>query len=135
MVYDSIANASIPTSVSNPKEICKKKRVNRTAKFKQSKLHVRREQCIALMVNQKNLIGKNKGFKEENKGNVRATMLGMHTPNKGDRSLLVDADMDSPGTEERYPCDTMSNNHEDCSTSGNNGIRLRWDAGGCVFFC
>lgn len=32
---------------------------------------------------------------------------------------LVDADMDSPGTEERYPCGTMSNNHEDCSTSGN----------------
>ncbi|CAI9261318.1 unnamed protein product [Lactuca saligna] len=32
---------------------------------------------------------------------------------------LVDADMDSPGTEERYPCGTMSNNHEDSSTSGN----------------
>nr|KAJ0213206.1 hypothetical protein LSAT_V11C400221090 [Lactuca sativa] len=31
---------------------------------------------------------------------------------------LADADMDSPGTEERYPCGTMSNNHEDCSTSG-----------------
>lgn len=30
---------------------------------------------------------------------------------------LADTDMDSPGTEERYPCGTMSS-HEDCSTSG-----------------
>ncbi|KAL7593388.1 hypothetical protein Lser_V15G33535 [Lactuca serriola] len=31
---------------------------------------------------------KNKGFTEENKGNVRAKMPDMHTPNKGDRSLV-----------------------------------------------
>ncbi|KAI3500474.1 hypothetical protein L1887_36296 [Cichorium endivia] len=30
---------------------------------------------------------------------------------------LADTDMDSPGTEERYPCGTISS-HEDCSTSG-----------------
>ncbi|XP_071731651.1 uncharacterized protein [Rutidosis leptorrhynchoides] len=51
MVYDSIANASIPTPASNSKDIAKKKRVNRTAKLKQSKLDVRREQWLSQVKN------------------------------------------------------------------------------------
>ncbi|XP_076946436.1 uncharacterized protein LOC143617925 [Bidens hawaiensis] len=64
MVYDSIANALIPTAGSNPKEFAKKKRVNQTAKLKQCKLDVRREQWLSQV--------KNKGFKEENRGCGRA---------------------------------------------------------------
>ncbi|XP_071710698.1 uncharacterized protein [Rutidosis leptorrhynchoides] len=51
MVYDSIANASIPTAASNSKDFAKKKRVNRTAKLKQSKLDVRREQWLSQVKN------------------------------------------------------------------------------------
>ncbi|KAI7729571.1 hypothetical protein M8C21_031636 [Ambrosia artemisiifolia] len=44
VVYDSTVNASISTVAPNPKEFGKQKRVNRTAKLKQSKLDLRREQ-------------------------------------------------------------------------------------------
>lgn len=60
MAYDSIANASIPTAASNPKDFAKKKRANRSAKLKQVKLDVRREQWLSQV--------KNKGAKEEFNG-------------------------------------------------------------------
>lgn len=77
MEYDSIANSSIPSAAPNPKEINKKKRVNRTAKIKQCKLDVRREQWLNQV--------KNKGFKDENKGVGRAKMAvsDMHVVNEG----------------------------------------------------
>ncbi|KAK9066508.1 hypothetical protein SSX86_013831 [Deinandra increscens subsp. villosa] len=59
MVYDSIANASFPTAASNSKDFGKKKRVNMTAKLKQSKLDVRREQWLSQVKN------RGLGFKEE----------------------------------------------------------------------
>ncbi|KAI3785741.1 hypothetical protein L1987_44866 [Smallanthus sonchifolius] len=71
MVYDSIANASIPTAASNSKDFAKKKRVNRTAKLKQSKLDVRREQWLSQVKN------RGLGFKEET--NVTGGMK-MHAP-------------------------------------------------------
>lgn len=108
MVYDSIANASIPTAVSNPKEIGKKKRVNRTAKLKQCKLDVRREQWLSQV--------KNKGFKEENKGDVRAKMPAsdMHAPNEGDRSLVKL--VINPGGEEN---DGLMNHYSDWDSPSN----------------
>ncbi|KAD4888982.1 hypothetical protein R6Q59_034126 [Mikania micrantha] len=54
MVFDSI-----PTAASNSKDFGKKKRVNRTAKLKQSKLDVRREQWLSQVKN------RGLGFKEE----------------------------------------------------------------------
>ncbi|KAL3618012.1 hypothetical protein CASFOL_038333 [Castilleja foliolosa] len=44
---DSIPNASIAMASSNPKDFSKKKRANRSAKLKQSKLDVRREQWLS----------------------------------------------------------------------------------------
>ncbi|KAL7598122.1 hypothetical protein Lser_V15G21493 [Lactuca serriola] len=108
MVYDSIANASIPTAVSNPKEIGKKKRVNRTAKLKQCKLDARREQWLSQV--------KNKGFKEENKGDVRAKMPAsdMHASNEGDRSLVKL--VINPGGEEN---DGLMNHYSDWESPSN----------------
>ncbi|PWA76746.1 Zinc finger, RING/FYVE/PHD-type [Artemisia annua] len=66
MVYDSIANGSIPTAASNSKDFGKKKRVNRSAKLKQSKLDVRREQWLSQVKNK----GLGTGAKEEAKMRV-----------------------------------------------------------------
>jgi hypothetical protein len=55
MAYDSIA--SIPMTTSNARDFGKKKRTNRSAKLKQSKLDLRREQWLSQ--------GKNRGSKEE----------------------------------------------------------------------
>ncbi|CAA0826644.1 RING/U-box superfamily protein [Striga hermonthica] len=49
---DSILNVPIAVGSSNPKDFSKKKRANRTAKLKQSKLDVRREQWLS-QVNKK----------------------------------------------------------------------------------
>ncbi|KAK2965150.1 hypothetical protein RJ640_005313 [Escallonia rubra] len=74
MAYDSIANASIPTAA-NAKDFAKKKRANRSAKLKQSKLDARREQWLSQV--------KNKGSKEEMNGGG-----GMHVPrNERERSM------------------------------------------------
>lgn len=108
MVYDSIANASIPTAVSNPKELGKKKRVNRTAKLKQCKLDVRREQWLSQV--------KNKGFKEENKSVVREKMptSDMHAPNERDRSMVKL--VINPGGEEN---DILMNHYSDWESPSN----------------
>ncbi|KAL8256961.1 hypothetical protein R6Q59_029002 [Mikania micrantha] len=80
MVYDSIANASIPTAASNSKEFGKKKRVNRTAKLKQSKLDVRREQWLSQVKN------RGLGFKEETNvtGGVKTPVTETHAVNDRD---------------------------------------------------
>ncbi|KAL3374677.1 hypothetical protein AABB24_006258 [Solanum stoloniferum] len=57
MVSDSIPKVSISIASSNPKDFAKKKRANRSAKLKQSKLDARREQYLSQV--------KNKGLKEE----------------------------------------------------------------------
>lgn len=61
----------IPVAASNIKEFGKKKRVNRTAKLKQSKLDVRREQWLSQ--------AKNKGCKEET--NVKMSSPDVHARN------------------------------------------------------
>ncbi|KVH98901.1 Zinc finger, RING/FYVE/PHD-type [Cynara cardunculus var. scolymus] len=103
MVYDSIANASSPTAASNPKEFGKKKRVNRTAKLKQCKLDVRREQWLSQV--------KNKGFKEENKGVIRAKMpaVDMHAQNEGERSMVKL--VINPGVADALAADDIKNDH------------------------
>ncbi|XP_024976775.1 uncharacterized protein LOC112514501 [Cynara cardunculus var. scolymus] len=108
MVYDSIANASSPTAASNPKEFGKKKRVNRTAKLKQCKLDVRREQWLSQV--------KNKGFKEENKGVIRAKMpaVDMHAQNEGERSMVKL--VINPGGEEN---DGLMNHYSDWESPSN----------------
>ncbi|KAK1407269.1 hypothetical protein QVD17_38883 [Tagetes erecta] len=88
MVYDSTVNASIQTVVSNPKDFGKKKRVNKTAKLKQCKLDVRREQWLSQV--------KNKGFKEDNK--------------RVDRSKMPDTDMHVSNKEENENVSTINSN-------------------------
>ncbi|KAK1435793.1 hypothetical protein QVD17_01562 [Tagetes erecta] len=109
MVYDSIANALIPTAASNPKEFGKKKRVNRTAKLKQSKLDVRREQWLSQV--------KNKGFKEENKGTNRQKMvdLDMHARNEGENRPMVKLVITSGGEEN----DGLMNHYSDWESPSN----------------
>ncbi|KAL3655321.1 hypothetical protein CASFOL_001107 [Castilleja foliolosa] len=58
---DSIPNASIAVASSNPKDFSKKKRANRSAKLKQCKLDVRREQWLSQ-------VKKKSGFNEEENG-------------------------------------------------------------------
>ncbi|XP_047311388.1 uncharacterized protein LOC124914819 [Impatiens glandulifera] len=60
MVNGSIGSASIPMAASNPKDLAKKKRVNKSAKLKQCKLEARREQWLSKV--------RNKGTKEETRG-------------------------------------------------------------------
>ncbi|KAK9072398.1 hypothetical protein SSX86_008832 [Deinandra increscens subsp. villosa] len=116
MVYDSIANALIPTAASNPKEFGKKKRVNRTAKLKQSKLDVRREQWLSQV--------KNKGFKEENKGvggRQKVPDLDMHAPNDGEAETEIEAQrmaklLINPAGEEN---DGMMNHYSDWESPSN----------------
>ncbi|PWA53068.1 RING/U-box superfamily protein [Artemisia annua] len=69
--------------ISNSKDANKKKRVNRSAKLKQSKLDVRREQWLSQV--------KNKGSKEENKGGVGAKVpvSDMHEGNEGGRGVAI----------------------------------------------
>ncbi|KAG6401704.1 hypothetical protein SASPL_138568 [Salvia splendens] len=47
MISDSIPNASVALASSNPKDLAKKKRANRSAKLKQCKLDARREQWLS----------------------------------------------------------------------------------------
>nr|XP_043606506.1 uncharacterized protein LOC122578588 [Erigeron canadensis] len=74
---------SIPSAASNPKEFSKKKRVNRSAKIKQCKLDVRREQWLNQV--------KNKGCKEENKGAgcAKTPAMDMHVGNEGGRAMVM----------------------------------------------
>ncbi|PWA89189.1 Zinc finger, RING/FYVE/PHD-type [Artemisia annua] len=67
----------------NSKDVNKKKQVNRSAKLKQSKLDVRREQWLSQV--------KNKGSKEENKGGVGAKVVvsDMHEGNKAGRGVEI----------------------------------------------
>ncbi|KAL7139105.1 hypothetical protein ABFS83_09G029100 [Erythranthe nasuta] len=75
MISDSIPNASIAMASSNPKDLAKKKKGNRSAKLKQSKLDARREQWLSQ--------AKNKGGCEEevNCGGGGGTR-GTHSDNK-----------------------------------------------------
>ncbi|KAI3777579.1 hypothetical protein L1987_47379 [Smallanthus sonchifolius] len=84
MVYDSIANASIPTAASNSKDFGKKKRVNRSAKLKQSKLDVRREQWLSQVKN------RGLGFTEERKvsGGVKMPAVETHAVNERDLPMV-----------------------------------------------
>ncbi|KAM0060545.1 putative transcription factor C2H2 family [Helianthus debilis subsp. tardiflorus] len=84
MVYDSIANALIPNVASNAKDFGKKKRVNRTAKLKQSKLDVRREQWLSQVKN------KGVGVKEETKvsGGVKRADAEAHAVNERELSMV-----------------------------------------------
>ncbi|KAL4559252.1 hypothetical protein LXL04_031387 [Taraxacum kok-saghyz] len=83
MGYDSI-----PIAASNAKEFAKKKRVNRTAKLKQSKLDVRREQWLSHV--------KNKGCKKET-SDVKMPAPYVHERN--DDSPVVKLEI-NPGGEE-----------------------------------
>ncbi|XP_031105078.1 uncharacterized protein LOC116009985 [Ipomoea triloba] len=60
MFSDSIANGLVPIASASPNDFSKKKRSNRLAKLKQSKLDARREQWLSQV--------KNKGPKEELNG-------------------------------------------------------------------
>ncbi|KAJ0834354.1 putative transcription factor C2H2 family [Helianthus annuus] len=84
MVYDSIANALIPNVASNAKDFGKKKRVNRTAKLKQSKLDVRREQWLSQVKN------RGVGVKEETKvsGGVKRADAEAHAVNERELSMV-----------------------------------------------
>ncbi|KAF5807161.1 putative transcription factor C2H2 family [Helianthus annuus] len=108
MVYHSTANASISTFGSNMKEFVKKKRVNRTAKLKQCKLDVRREQWLSQV--------KKKGFKEENKGPDHPKMSDsdMHGLNKGENRWVVN----SSGEEN----DSLINCYCDCESPSDSSV-------------
>ncbi|KAI7751808.1 hypothetical protein M8C21_031137 [Ambrosia artemisiifolia] len=110
MVYDSIANALIPSPASNPKDLAKKKRVNRTAKLKQSKLDVRREQWLSQV--------KNKGSKEENRGADRpkTPARDMHGSNEGESRPMVKLVINPGGGEEN---DGMMNHYSDWESPSN----------------
>ncbi|KAJ0765952.1 putative transcription factor C2H2 family [Helianthus annuus] len=109
MVYDSIANALIPTPASNPKDFNKKKRVNRTAKLKQSKLDVRREQWLSQV--------KNKGCKEENRGTDRPKTRAsdMHPSNEGETRTIGKLVINRSGEEN----DGLMNHYSDWESPSN----------------
>ncbi|KAJ0571306.1 putative transcription factor C2H2 family [Helianthus annuus] len=108
MVYHSTANASISTVASNMKEFVKKKRVNRSAKLKQCKLDVRREQWLSQV--------KKKGSKEENKGvdHPKMSDSDMHGLNKGENQSVVN----SSGEEN----DSLINCYCDCESPSNSSV-------------
>ncbi|CAL9247221.1 unnamed protein product [Arabidopsis halleri] len=80
MISDSITNASA-TSAPSARDFGKKKRTNRSAKLKQSKLGLRREQWLSQVA----LI--NKGDKEEMESNRR---IGSDKPDQRDRPRPVE---------------------------------------------
>ncbi|MFS7939819.1 putative CCR4-NOT transcription complex subunit 4 [Helianthus anomalus] len=108
MVYHSTAYASISTVASNMKEFVKKKWLNRTAKLKQCKLDVRREQWLSQV--------KKKGFKEENKGvdHPKMSDSDMHGLNKGENRSVVN----SSGEEN----DILINCYCDCESPSNSSV-------------
>ncbi|KAI3499372.1 hypothetical protein L2E82_15808 [Cichorium intybus] len=108
MVYDSIANASIPTAASNSKDFGKKKRVNRTAKLKQSKLDVRREQWLSQV--------KNRGFKEETNGTRGTKMPAPETHAATEREHPIVKLEISVGGEEN---EGLMNNYSDSESPSN----------------
>ncbi|XP_023730200.1 uncharacterized protein LOC111877929 [Lactuca sativa] len=108
MVYDSIANASIPTAASNSKDFGKKKRVNRTAKLKQSKLDVRREQWLSQV--------KNRGFKEETKATRVTKMAAPETHAATEREHSIVKLEISVGGEEN---ESLMNNYSDSESPSN----------------
>ncbi|KAK9080480.1 hypothetical protein SSX86_000238 [Deinandra increscens subsp. villosa] len=108
MVYDSTTNASIPAAASNPKDFAKKKRVNRTAKLKQCKLDVRREQWLSQV--------KNKGFKEENRGVDLQKMPA--SDNKGENRPNVKLVINPSGEEN----DSLMSHYSDWESPSNSPI-------------
>ncbi|KAJ9567204.1 hypothetical protein OSB04_003170 [Centaurea solstitialis] len=112
MVYDSIANASIPTAASNSKDFAKKKRVNRTAKLKQCKLDVRREQWLSQV--------KNRGFKEETNGAGGGSKIRCPETQHAAKEReppMVKLEVNVGGGEER---EGLMNNHYSDSESASN---------------
>ncbi|XP_024972137.1 uncharacterized protein LOC112511014 [Cynara cardunculus var. scolymus] len=110
MGYDSMTNVSIPTAASKAKEIGKKKRVNRTAKLKQSKLDVRREQWLSQV--------KNKGCKEEING---ANGVKMHSPDvheRNDDRPLMKLEINPVGEE----TEGITNHYSDSDSPSNSPI-------------
>ncbi|KVI06382.1 Zinc finger, RING/FYVE/PHD-type, partial [Cynara cardunculus var. scolymus] len=109
MVYDSIANASIPTAASNSKDFGKKKRVNRTAKLKQCKLDVRREQWLSQV--------KNRGFKEETHGTggMKAPAPETHAANEREPPVVnLEVNLGGEETEaDALAADDIQKNHND----------------------
>ncbi|XP_076926420.1 uncharacterized protein LOC143589582 [Bidens hawaiensis] len=110
MVYDSV-NASISTAASNTKDFGKKKRVNRTAKLKQSKLDVRREQWLSQVKN------RGLGFKEEPK--VKLGAVDTHAVDEKDLSM-VKLEV-SVGGEENHYSDSESPSNSPTNFTGSGG--------------
>ncbi|KAI3686470.1 hypothetical protein L1987_80148 [Smallanthus sonchifolius] len=112
MVYDSTANASISATASNPKELGKKRRVNRTAKLKQCKLDVRREQWLSQV--------RKKGFKEENKDAdlQKMAVSDMRGPNKGENQSTVKLGISCSGEEN----DGLMNHYSEWESPSNSPI-------------
>ncbi|KAK9054503.1 hypothetical protein SSX86_025581 [Deinandra increscens subsp. villosa] len=114
MVYDSIANASIPTAASNSKDFGKKKRVNRTAKLKQSKLDVRREQWLSQVKN------RGLGLKEETNvtGGMKTPVTETHAENQRDLSM-VKLEISVGGEENEGGLKCLMNHYSDCESPSN----------------
>ncbi|KAK1433785.1 hypothetical protein QVD17_10702 [Tagetes erecta] len=119
MVFDSI-----PTAASNSKDLAKKKRVNRTAKLKQSKLDVRREQWLSQVKN------RGLGFKEETnvtggiekqkmKMPVEPMMAKLEINVGGEENEGLMSDLESPSNS---PSNfTASSSRSSCGSSSSSG--------------
>ncbi|XP_024971076.1 uncharacterized protein LOC112510047 [Cynara cardunculus var. scolymus] len=117
MVYDSIANASIPTAASNSKDFGKKKRVNRTAKLKQCKLDVRREQWLSQV--------KNRGFKEETHGTggMKAPAPETHAANEREPPVVnLEVNLGGEETEGLMNHDSDSESPSNSPTSHSSSV-------------
>ncbi|CAI9266728.1 unnamed protein product [Lactuca saligna] len=123
VIYPPMGYDSIPIAASNAKEFGKKKRVNRAAKLKQSKLDVRREQWLSQV--------KNKGCKEETNGVSGVKMPAERNDinpsgeeNEGLRNLCSDSEspfnspMSSVFGSNRSPSHFTSNSSSSSSSGG-----------------
>nr|GMC72169.1 TPRXL isoform X1 [Ipomoea batatas] len=79
MFSDSIANGLVPIASASPNDFSKKKRSNRLAKLKQSKLDARREQWLSQV--------KNKGPKEELNGGGETHVSRVEVVNERGQSI------------------------------------------------
>ncbi|XP_047310344.1 uncharacterized protein LOC124913943 [Impatiens glandulifera] len=121
MISDSIGTtASIPMSASNPKDFPKKKRVNRSAKLKQCKLDVRREQWLSQV--------KNKETNDETDGNGGfISPMNVQKENRTvegeEKSIHLYCELDSPSYSPTslHSSSNLSGTNFTCSSSSSSG--------------